>query len=36
MIDETTYFIGVYTKDGNFFQLYADKDKADAENKYRQ
>ena len=35
MIDETTYFIGVYTKDGNFFQLYADKDKSDADNKYR-
>ena len=35
MLDETTYFVGVYTKDGNFFQLGAYKDKADADNKYR-
>lgn len=36
MIDDTTYFIGVYTKDGNFFQLGTYKDKSDADNKYRQ
>lgn len=36
MINDTTYFIGVYTKDGNFFQLCAYKDKSDAEDKYRQ
>ena len=36
MVNETTYFIGVNTKDGNFFQLYACKDKADADNKCRQ
>ena len=35
MIDETTYFIGVETE-WHFYQLYASKDKADAENKYRQ
>ena len=35
MIGETTYFVGVYTKDGNFFQLGAYKDKSDADNKYR-
>lgn len=35
MIDDTTYFIGVDTE-WHFFQLYSDKDRADAENRYRQ
>lgn len=35
MIDETIYFIGVDTE-WHFFQLYANKDKAEAENKYKQ
>ena len=35
MIDETIYFIGVDTE-WHFYQLCAYKDKADAENKYRQ
>ncbi len=35
MIDDTIYFVGVHTKDGNFFHLGVYKDKSDANNKYR-